>query len=77
VNRALPPRDRGDRNDAAERASRLARLVPGIGRLVCRVAAVASRPRVGHRWATCGPRSFVWRRLSLTANAAEVAACGN
>jgi hypothetical protein len=70
VNRPLPPRDRGDRNSAAKRASRSARVVPGVGGLVCRVAAVASRPRFGHCCATGGPRSFVWRRLSLTANGA-------
>jgi hypothetical protein len=72
VNRPLPPRDRGDRNTAAKRASRSTRPVPGVGGLACRVAALANTPRFGHGCATGSPRSFVWRRLSLTANAAEV-----
>jgi hypothetical protein len=70
MNRSLPLRNRGGRNSAAKRASRCARTVPSFVRLACRVAAVASRPRVGHRWASVGPRSPAWRRLSLTAKAA-------
>jgi hypothetical protein len=72
VNRPLPPRDRGDRNTAAKRASRSARLVSGIGGLARRVAALANRPRFGHCCATGSPRSFAWRRLGLTAKVGEV-----
>jgi hypothetical protein len=72
VNRSLPPGDCGDRGFATERARRLTGLMPGVGGLARRVAALASRPRFGHGCATCGPRSFVWRRLSLTAKVAEV-----
>jgi hypothetical protein len=72
VNRSLPPGGRGDRNAAAKRTPGSAGPVPGVGGLACRVAAIARRPTVGHGCATCGPRSFVWRRLSLTAKAAEV-----
>jgi hypothetical protein len=72
VNRSLPPRDRGDRNSAAKRAPRRAGVVPGVGGLARRVAALARRPRVGPCRATFGPRSFVWRGLGVKANAAEV-----
>jgi hypothetical protein len=72
VNRALLPRDRGDRSATAKRAPRRTRPVPGFGGLARRVAALANRPRFGHRCATFGPRSFVWRRLGFTAKAAEV-----
>jgi hypothetical protein len=67
VNRTLLPRDRGDRNANPSRVSRSARPVPGVGGLVCRVAAVAREPRVGHWFATVGARSFARLRLGLTA----------
>jgi hypothetical protein len=75
VNRALPPRGRGDRSTDSSRAPRCAWTVPGVGGLVSRAPAVASRPRVGHCCATFSPRSLAGPGRGVTAKATEVAGC--
>jgi hypothetical protein len=73
VNRSLSPRDRGHRSGDPGGESRPAWSLPGAVRLVGGVAAVASKPRVGHRCAIVGPRALGARTgQPVLGNAPEV-----
>ena len=58
MNGPMPSRDCGRRSSDPRRAPRFAGAVPGVVRLARRDPAAASHIRLGHRFATFGPRSF-------------------
>ena len=57
MTRALPPGDCGRQSSAAGRAPGHRGAVPGVTRLVLGTPFLAGGARLGHRFATGGPRS--------------------
>lgn len=67
MNRALPPRDRGDRRETSCRAPGYPRAVHGSVGLGGGSAATVEEPTIGPRCATGAPRSLLRRRLGVVA----------